>query len=124
MLEKAVIYNTIDRVGICPIEVFHSKILPLGVSTEIELTKEQMRELFQMYDRDKVENTDKFWYTLLQYLHDELLKWATYNDIVIHLKEDIQETTIPKKYYQDAGLEEPCNWPHTHRPYGNSDFTR
>jgi len=52
MLEKSVIYNTIDRTGICPEEVFDKKTLPLGVHAEVELTREQLRDLFDIWDDD------------------------------------------------------------------------
>jgi hypothetical protein len=42
---------------------------------------------------------------LLEYLHTEFLKDVD-NDKVIPFRENMIETTIPKKYYLDAGIEE------------------
>ena len=60
MIEKAVIYNTVDRTGICPEAIFNSKKLPLGVHQRVDLTREQMKELFDLRDRDHIQKTNKF----------------------------------------------------------------
>lgn len=105
MPEKAVIYNTIDRTGIAPEDVFNKKSLPLGVSQRVDLTREQMKELFYLYDLDHIDGSNKFGEKLLGYMHKEMLKDVK-NERVITLKEPIKETTIPKKYYEDAWIEE------------------
>lgn len=86
MIEKAVIYNTVDRTGIMPEDVYKQKSLPLGVSIRVDLTRVQMRELFNLWDRDHVQHTNKFWEKLLWYMHEEMLEWVS-NDKILHLKE-------------------------------------
>jgi hypothetical protein len=62
-------------------------------------------------------------------MHKEMLIGVK-NDKIINLPEeekDIPETTIPKKYYKDAGMEESLDKNpiiHAHRPYGDSEFIR
>lgn len=76
MTNKAVIYNTIDRTGMCPKEVFDKKTLPLWVHAEVELTREQLRDLFDMWDDDHREWTNFFGYALTHILHQKLLEWV------------------------------------------------
>lgn len=125
MIEKAVIYNTIDRTGMCPEVIYDNKELPLGVSQRVDLTREQMKELFYLYELDHIDGSNKFGEKLLDYLHTGLLEWVE-NDKIIPYNET-KETTIPKKYYLDAGMEESIDKNpiiHKHRPYGDSEFIR
>jgi hypothetical protein len=55
MIEKAVIYNTVDRTGMCPEEVFNQKELPLGVSIRVDLTRSELKDLFWTWDIDKLD---------------------------------------------------------------------
>lgn len=121
MIEKAVIYNTIDRTGMCPEDVYNQKELPIWVAIRVDLTRVQMKELFNLWDRDHVQHTNRFWEKLLWYMHEEMLEWVS-NDKVVPFKEQLIETTIPKKYYIDAWLEEDLgNVQNAHRPYGEWD---
>ena len=110
MTNNTVIYNTVDYTGMCPKDVFDKKTLPLGVHVAIDLSRTQLKDLFKMYDDDHREWTNFFGYALQHMLHQKLLEWVT-SDVRIVL-DTPTETTIPKKYYKDAGVEEPIE----HKP--------
>jgi len=76
MTNNTVIYNTIDYTGMCPKEVFDKKSLYLWVHAEVELTREQMQDLFHMWDDDHREWTDLFWYALRHMMHTTILEWV------------------------------------------------
>ena len=110
MIEKAVIYNTIDRTGICPEEVFNRKELPLCVFERVDLTREQMKELFYLWDLDHMDWTNKFWEKLVGYLHSKILGGVK-NDLVITLKNDkvISKEVKILNYNPDSEKHLPAN---------------
>lgn len=103
MIEKAVIYNTIDGTGICPEDVFNQKKLPICVSERVDLTREQMKELFYLYDLDHIDWTNKFGNKLLDLLHNKMLEWVE-NDKKIEPKVKILNYNLNSKKHLPTNI--------------------
>jgi hypothetical protein len=82
MIEKAVIFVTTDRVGICPEAIYNQDKLPVWVSIRKDLTRFELSRLFELYDLDQAKDTDRFWQKLVWYIVDDILDWVE-NDKVI-----------------------------------------